>query len=76
MVRTVGSISPLKNIVCALLLLFLPEEQAFFLLCVICEQLIPGTVSTLDDHKGYWAKAMIGSIVDQRIFEGIKFLRD
>jgi hypothetical protein len=43
-----------------MLLLFLPEEQAFYMLCAIVEQLIPD----------YYVKAMIGSIVDQRIFEG------
>ncbi|PRP83683.1 hypothetical protein PROFUN_03838 [Planoprotostelium fungivorum] len=47
------------NIVCATLLLFLPEEHSFFLLCTICEQLVPD----------YYVKAMIGSIVDQRLFQ-------
>lgn len=48
------------NIVCATLLLFLPEEHAFHLLCAICEELVPD----------YYVKAMIGSIVDQRLFQG------
>ncbi len=48
------------NIVCALMLLFVPEEHAFYMLCVLCEQLTPD----------YYVKAMIGTIVDQRIFEG------
>ncbi len=45
----------------ALLLLFCSEEQAFYILCSICELLVPD----------YYIKAMIGSIVDQRIFEGL-----
>eukprot|EP01117_Protostelium_nocturnum_P013727 TRINITY_DN5156_c0_g1_i1.p1 TRINITY_DN5156_c0_g1~~TRINITY_DN5156_c0_g1_i1.p1 ORF type:complete len:972 (+),score=312.76 TRINITY_DN5156_c0_g1_i1:230-3145(+) len=47
------------NIVAALLLLYLPPEHAFYLLCTICEQLVPD----------YYVKAMIGSIVDQKLFE-------
>lgn len=53
------------NIICALLLLFLPEEQAFYLLCTIIEQITPD----------YYVKAMIGTIVDQRLFEDLIFQR-
>ncbi len=42
-----------------MLLLFCSEEHAFYILCSICEILVPD----------YYVKAMIGSIVDQRIFE-------
>jgi hypothetical protein len=41
--------------------MFLPEEQAFYLLAAICEILVPD----------YYVKAMIGSVADQRIFEGM-----
>jgi hypothetical protein len=51
------------NIVASVLLLFLPEEHCFFLMCALCEMLVPD----------YYAKQMIGSIVDQRIFEGAFF---
>lgn len=49
------------NIVCSILLLFLSEEQAFYVLCAICEHLVPD----------YYVRAMIGTIVDQRIFENL-----
>jgi len=47
------------NFVTALLLLYMEEEGAFWVLCTICENLIPT----------YYHKAMVGSIVDQTIFE-------
>ena len=47
------------NIIAALLLLYLPESHVFFLLCSICELLVPD----------YYIKQMLGSLVDQRIFE-------
>jgi hypothetical protein len=52
------------NMVVSSLLMFLPEEQAFFMLCSICELLVPD----------YYIKQMLGSLVDQRIFEGITYL--
>jgi hypothetical protein len=50
----------MQNMVAAVLLLFQSEEQAFFTLCTICEQLVPD----------YYIKAMLGAIADQQIFEG------
>eukprot|EP01119_Soliformovum_irregulare_P024632 TRINITY_DN8871_c0_g1_i5.p1 TRINITY_DN8871_c0_g1~~TRINITY_DN8871_c0_g1_i5.p1 ORF type:complete len:361 (+),score=87.29 TRINITY_DN8871_c0_g1_i5:630-1712(+) len=47
------------NIVTAVLLLFLPEEHAFYVLCSIVELLVPE----------FYGKQMIGLIVDQRIFD-------
>lgn len=47
------------NIVCALLLLYAGEEGAFWLMCQICEDLVPE----------YYRPAMVGSLVDQKILE-------
>lgn len=43
----------------ALLLITMPEEAAFWLLTSICEELIPE----------YYSRALVGSIVDQNLFE-------
>jgi len=47
------------NIICAGLLLFLTEEQSFFLLSTLVE----------DTLKDYYTKSMVGSCVDQKVFE-------
>eukprot|EP01094_Clydonella_sp_ATCC50884_P004657 TRINITY_DN1368_c1_g1_i5.p1 TRINITY_DN1368_c1_g1~~TRINITY_DN1368_c1_g1_i5.p1 ORF type:complete len:888 (-),score=216.70 TRINITY_DN1368_c1_g1_i5:193-2550(-) len=47
------------NIVTAFLLVYMPEHWAFFVLSCICEALVPENYSS----------SMIGSIVDQSIFE-------
>ncbi len=52
------------NMIASMLLLLLPEEHAFFVLCAICELLVPE----------YYSKQMIGAIVDQRLFEGTQDL--
>jgi len=49
------------NIVCAVLLLFMSEEEAFWLLANICEDMLP--------H--YFTRDMLGSITDQRVMEDL-----
>lgn len=48
------------NIITAMLLIFTSEESAFYLLCSICEVILPGSYS----------RALIGAQIDQSIFEG------
>lgn len=65
----------LKNIVCAVLLLFAGEEGAFWLLCQICEELGMSlcysqvSVFMLFSVPEYYRPAMVGSVVDQKIFD-------
>lgn len=47
------------NIVAAALLIYQSEEQAFWTLNVLCENLVPG----------YYSKTMYGTLLDQRVFE-------
>jgi len=47
------------NIVAATILLFMNEEEAFWLTSSICEELLPD----------YYVTSMIGSMADQRVFE-------
>ncbi len=47
------------NIVCALLLLYMPEENVFWMMVAICEELVPE----------YYNEELFGSLVDQQIFE-------
>lgn len=47
------------NIVCAALLIYLTEEQAFWCLCNVCDIYVPG----------YYSKTMYGTLLDQRVFE-------
>ena len=42
-----------------MLLLYLEEEDAFFLLCAIVEDILPG----------YYTKSMVGSLVDVQVFD-------
>eukprot|EP01129_Flabellula_baltica_P014185 TRINITY_DN6740_c0_g1_i1.p1 TRINITY_DN6740_c0_g1~~TRINITY_DN6740_c0_g1_i1.p1 ORF type:complete len:904 (+),score=171.79 TRINITY_DN6740_c0_g1_i1:25-2736(+) len=47
------------NVLAAVLLLFMDEEDAFFMLCTICERLLPR----------YFNRAMLGSHADVKILE-------
>ncbi|CCK68551.1 GTPase-activating protein MDR1 KNAG_0B01040 [Huiozyma naganishii CBS 8797] len=47
------------NIVCAALLIYMTEEQAFWCLCNLCDIYVPG----------YYSKTMYGTLLDQRVFE-------
>lgn len=49
------------NIVTAALLIFMTEEQAFWTLNVLCDNLIPG----------YYSKTMYGVLLDQKVFESL-----
>jgi len=47
------------NIISALLLLFMPEEDAFWLLCTICEDML----------QEYHCSSMIGCLVDEKVLD-------
>lgn len=49
------------NIVVAALLIYMSEEQAFFLLSVLCDRLVPG----------YYSTTMYGTLLDQKVFESL-----
>ncbi|CAK1364500.1 putative GTPase-activating protein [Cercospora beticola] len=49
------------NIVVAALLIYLSETQAFYLLSVLCDRLLPG----------YYSTTMYGTLLDQRVFESL-----
>ncbi|KAK4988284.1 GTPase activating protein (GAP) [Elasticomyces elasticus] len=49
------------NIVVAALLIYLSENQAFYLLNVLCDRLLPG----------YYSQTMYGTLLDQRVFESL-----
>lgn len=49
------------NIVVAALLIYMSETQAFFLLSVLCDRLLPG----------YYSQTMYGTLLDQRVFESL-----
>lgn len=49
------------NIVASMLLLFMNEEEAFWIMAVLCEDLVPE----------YYRKTMLGSMVDQKILDGL-----
>ncbi|KAK4687780.1 TBC1 domain family member 8/9, partial [Tremellales sp. Uapishka_1] len=49
------------NIVVAGLLIYMSEEQAFWLLEVLCDRILPG----------YYSPSMEGTLLDQRVFEAL-----
>ena len=49
------------NIVVAALLIYMSESQAFFLLAILCDRLLPG----------YYSTTMYGTLLDQRVFESL-----
>ncbi|KAI4727928.1 GTPase-activating protein GYP5 [Aureobasidium sp. EXF-10728] len=49
------------NIVVAALLIYLSETQAFYLLSILCDRLLPG----------YYSQTMYGTLLDQRVFESL-----
>ncbi|KAG8854425.1 hypothetical protein FRB96_007487 [Tulasnella sp. 330] len=49
------------NILTAALLIYMSEEQAFWLLEVLCDRLLPG----------YYSSSMHGTLLDQRVFESL-----
>lgn len=49
------------NIVVSLLLIYLSEEQAFWIVTVMCERLLPG----------YYSVNMVGALVDNKVFESL-----
>ena len=49
------------NIVVAALLIYLSEAQAFFVLSVLCDRLLPG----------YYSITMYGTLLDQKVFESL-----
>ncbi|TID23581.1 GTPase-activating protein-like protein GYP2 [Venturia nashicola] len=49
------------NIVVAALLIYTSETQAFFLLSILCDRLLPG----------YYSKTMYGTLLDQKVFESL-----
>ena len=49
------------NIITSVFLLYLKEEDAFWLLCVLCERLLP-------EH---YSKTLVGAVIDQKCFESL-----
>lgn len=49
------------NIVVAALLIYMSDTQAFYLLSVLCDRLLPG----------YYSTTMYGTLLDQRVFESL-----
>ncbi|KAK5170632.1 GTPase activating protein (GAP) [Saxophila tyrrhenica] len=49
------------NIVVAALLIYLSENQAFYLLSILCDRLLPG----------YYSTTMYGTLLDQKVFESL-----
>jgi hypothetical protein len=53
--------TPMQNIICSLLLLFMGEEESFWALTILCEELFPQ----------YFTPDMLGSMTDQHVLEDL-----
>jgi Rab-GTPase-TBC domain len=47
------------NIVVSLILIYMSEEEAFWLLTVLCDKMLPG----------YYTVSMVGAVVDNNVFD-------
>ncbi|KAF7790246.1 hypothetical protein EIP86_001198 [Pleurotus ostreatoroseus] len=66
------------NILAAAILIYMSEEQAFWLLEVICDRLLPGyyrygrlSIATNRDSSHDTSPSMHGTLLDQRVFESL-----
>lgn len=57
---------------CAHLLIFMSEEEAFWMLCSICEEMLPDYYTPryiIFSSSLKLSCSMVGAVVDQKVFE-------